>query len=101
MDKQTDRWMDRQTDRQAGRAGREQPLTNPVEPNPPAMNLRSGNHETAQHEDDHEHAGATRISHHNVACDGSNGTEDADCQVVDQKQQQPAHEEPANSSHGS
>lgn len=59
------------------------------------MDLTPRNHKSAQHEDDHQHAGTTCICHHDVARNGPYGSEDADCQVVDQEQQQPAHEEPA------
>lgn len=71
--------------------------TYPVGPDPPAPDGAPGQHEAALHEDEHEHEGAAGVGHHQVARNGSNGPEDADCQVVDQKQQQPAHEEPATS----
>ena len=69
--------------------------TNPVAPNPPAVDLPPGQDKAPQHEDGHEHHGTTCIGHHYVAGYCSDGPEDADGHVVHQEQQQPAHEEPA------
>lgn len=70
--------------------------TYPVSPDPPATDFAPGQHETALHKDEHEHQGATSIGHHQVARNGPYGPEDADGQVVDQEQQQPAHKKPAS-----
>lgn len=70
--------------------------TCPVAPNPPPPDLTPGEHKAPQHENDHEHQRAAGIGHHNVSGNGSNGSENADGQVMHQEQQQPTHEEPAH-----
>lgn len=65
-----------------GAGGRQ---TCPVAPDPPAPNLAPGEHKAPQHEDHHEQHRTAGVGHHNVACNGSNGSEDADRQVVHQE----------------